>query len=366
MPVKSAPSRHKDQLIAADILYRIQQGEWRKGMKIPSVDQLAEAYPYARMTVFKAVEFLTAEGYLEVRRGVGTFVARDRLLGTIGLVIGEEVLHPQQTPMAFLLAQGLRRQLERLGYRFKLYIDTSQGTPAIPHELRDDLAARRLAGLITVSCDTTLALPDWPGWEELNLPYVDITAHDIDAPQILMDRARRNRLFIRCCAELGLRRAGTLMGHESDRDGLRRFGAEHGVELRPEWILDHADSDDCQDYERHGFDLMQTLWACPERPEALLVCDDIACKGVVQAVLQLGIEIPERLVLVTQANRNSGVFYPVPTHRIEYDIEEGARLATDLLLDQINDPSVRPASVVQQPRFDSDTLPQATIDAINA
>jgi len=340
-------TRYKHQMVAADLLFRIQSGEWRKGTKVPSIDELALAYPYARMTVVKAMEFLIGEGFLETRRGVGTFVARDRVAGTIGLVIGEEVLHPQQTPMAFMLSQHLRRYFDRLGYRFRLYIDSSPGVPAIPPELREDVAGKRLEGLITASCDTTLALPEWLGWEQARLPHVDITAHQVPVSQVVTDSHALVDLFLLYCLQRRRRRIGCLMGTGPVAEYLVTQGRQLGLEPRERWC---RRLDPCGvDYERIGFDAMQELWQSTERPDALLVLDDIACKGAVQAMLQLGIAVPSELLVATLSNKDSGVFYPLPLARIEYDVGEVARAAGELLLEHLADPHLAPRQVLVKP-----------------
>ncbi len=325
-------------------------------MKIPSIDELAEMYPYSRMTIFKAVEYLVSEGYLESRRGVGTFVLRDRIAGIVGLVIGEEVLHPQRTPLASILAQEVRRFFERIGYRFKLYIDHNYRIEdaEVPTELREDLAAKRLTGLMTAACNTPLALPECPIWQENPIPHVDMTSHRLPVPQVVMDTDAMMEIFLLYARQRGVQRVGMIMGDERAVDYWYERCLRHGLETRPAWIC-FRDSY-AQHYERNGYELMNELWQADEKPQAVLVKDDIACKGVVQACLQVGIEIPGDLHLVTAANRNSGVFYPVELPVIEFDIAEIARRLGDLLLDAIQTPdapleSVRIAPTLRTPHL---------------
>jgi DNA-binding LacI/PurR family transcriptional regulator len=333
MAVKSHNARYKHQLVAADLIRRIQKGEWRIGAKIPSIDDLTEMYPFSRMTVFNAVESLVQDGYIETRRGVGAFVLNDRIMGLIGLVIGEEVLHPQQTPMAFMLYQHLRRQLEEKGYRTKLYIDTSPGNPDIPRELLDDLNAGRLSGLITASCDTTLALAEWAEFGRSALPWVDFTGHEVDTCKVVMNRESFFKLFADYVLANDRRRVGCLIADDVAAKALKVLADEHGLETRDEWVV--RGTEYSGDFEQVGFSQMLQLWDCAERPDTLLVCDDIACKGVTQAILKLGISVPDELAVVSAANRDSQLFYPVPVVRIEYDIEDCARKLVDMLLGRL-------------------------------
>lgn len=57
-----------------EIHQRIVEGKWVKGQRVPSERQLADLLDVSRITVRHAVRLAAAEGLVEQRRGVGTFV----------------------------------------------------------------------------------------------------------------------------------------------------------------------------------------------------------------------------------------------------------------------------------------------------
>jgi len=57
------------------ILARIADGELTPGDRVPSENELVEAFGVSRMTANRALRELDVEGYVERRPGVGTFVA---------------------------------------------------------------------------------------------------------------------------------------------------------------------------------------------------------------------------------------------------------------------------------------------------
>ena len=311
--------RLKRQLVAADIIHRIQSKEWRVGTKIPSIDELVPMYPYSRMTIFKAVDQLVTDGYLEVRRGVGTFVISDRVAGLIALVIGEEVLHPQQTPFAFLLSQHLQHFYERLGFRVKLYIEAKGpvSEAIIPADFKTDLAAGRLSGLLTVSCDTGLVLDECTIWNQHPIPHVDMTAHSLDVPQVLFDLSHAVDIFLLYARQIHCKKIGVIMGSEGLLERLREGCTAFDMETRPEWQCWRPHYDSL--YEKSGYELMRELLSVDEQPDIILVADDIGCKGAVQACLKRGLDIPGDVRLVTVANRGSDIFYPVDMPQIEFE-----------------------------------------------
>ncbi len=53
---------------------KIHAGEWPAGSKLPTEQVLTEAHGVSRTTVREALSRLQAEGLVETRRGIGTFV----------------------------------------------------------------------------------------------------------------------------------------------------------------------------------------------------------------------------------------------------------------------------------------------------
>jgi GntR family transcriptional regulator len=53
---------------------RIAKGVWNEGGKLPSLEQLAEEFEVARVTVRQAIDRLTRDGLVSPQRGRGTFV----------------------------------------------------------------------------------------------------------------------------------------------------------------------------------------------------------------------------------------------------------------------------------------------------
>ena len=62
--------------LAADLVARIQQGEYRQGERLPSEPQLAAHHHIGRPTVRQATDLLLRKGLIERRRGSGTFVKK--------------------------------------------------------------------------------------------------------------------------------------------------------------------------------------------------------------------------------------------------------------------------------------------------
>jgi GntR family transcriptional regulator len=63
--------------IAKLLRQRIEQGEWKMGDQLPTLDALMATYGVARSTLREALARLEAEGLIRRGRGTGTFVTKD-------------------------------------------------------------------------------------------------------------------------------------------------------------------------------------------------------------------------------------------------------------------------------------------------
>jgi GntR family transcriptional regulator len=106
--------------IEAELRERIRSGGLRPGAQVPTEPELMGEYGVSRATVRQALAGLIAEGQLEIRRGLGTYVAAPRFEHTIGgfysfsreierhgLKPGTRVLELRTEPAAEVVAEAL-------------------------------------------------------------------------------------------------------------------------------------------------------------------------------------------------------------------------------------------------------------------
>ena len=61
--------------VASAIRRRIDEGQWRPGQKIPTLEEFETEFQVARVTVRQAIDILEQEGLVRRQQGKGTFVA---------------------------------------------------------------------------------------------------------------------------------------------------------------------------------------------------------------------------------------------------------------------------------------------------
>jgi GntR family transcriptional regulator, histidine utilization repressor len=96
--------------IRADILSRIQSGDWGPGSYLPKEVELAASYGCSRSTVARALRDLAEAGFLERRRKGGTRIAENpvRKARLDVPLLAEAILRAGHTPSCRTLRAGMR------------------------------------------------------------------------------------------------------------------------------------------------------------------------------------------------------------------------------------------------------------------
>ena len=105
-----------------------------------------------------------------------------------------------------------------------------------------------------------------------------------------------------------------------------------GLDVNEKWIRYDLPAD----ATGAGWEDLREIWnAGPEKPDGLIVADDIMFADVVRAVTELDINVPAELRIVSHANR--GAVYPAafPVDRLELDPVEYGRTLGNLLLQRL-------------------------------
>ena len=88
---------------------QIQLGDLKPGDQLPSERELSDQHGISRMTVRQAIAYLVQQGLLEVKRGIGTFVAAPKLAHDTLHLLGftEEVIQRGGAVTSQVLEQSL-------------------------------------------------------------------------------------------------------------------------------------------------------------------------------------------------------------------------------------------------------------------
>jgi DNA-binding LacI/PurR family transcriptional regulator len=154
------------------------------------------------------------------------------------------------------------------------------------------------------------------------------------------DREDLIRQAVRALAQSGRRKVGLInwggtrlqpvpIKDRSLLDLFERTAAEFDLETKPEWILAVGDPG----VPSAGWEAFQDLWrATREKPDGLVVTDDLLLPGVFDALRSCGVSVPDQLMLASHFNEGSPMPLPYPLIKIQFSPAEYARALADLLL----------------------------------
>ncbi|EGR1018018.1 substrate-binding domain-containing protein [Vibrio cholerae] len=135
---------------------------------------------------------------------------------------------------------------------------------------------------------------------------------------------------------------GPLIRHQAQMryEGYKRALAEAGIAINPDWIVE-------SDFEcEGGYQAFEKLYERGKLPSALFVCNDMMAMGVIQAVNQRGLRIPDDLSLIGYDDVHIAKFMTPALTTIHQPKYRLGKAAVDTLLYRLENPDTT-AQVVQ-------------------
>lgn len=340
----SIPPLHRTPLYeqVAEILRQEILQKHRAGDKLQSEVQLADRFKVSVATMREVLTTLVREGLITRHVGSGTYVAKQANATHLAVLLDLDISHPGTSPFFLKVLQQARSRLEAAGHQVKLY--TGRQDPTVVssgltcHEFIEDVTANQVSGVIVV-----FAIPH-PAWIDLlehrRIPLVG--AGDPFEYRVAQDRPSFIRAAISLLLERG-RRKIALMGwagfaeatsnwRPSYADLFRQGMNEKGVPTNEVWIH-RTKSPSIQGV---GWEAFREIWRSGAvKPDGMIICDDLLFRDAATAILDMRIQVPRDLLIVTQSSEYSGILYPFPVMRIEYSPNDTAQLLVDLLLQRL-------------------------------
>lgn len=305
---------------------------YKPGDCLPSLALLCRQYEVSVNTLRRALAVLAREGIVESRHGSGVYVKSRPAQAPVGILVELDVLISRKSVFWAHVASALRCMLASQGVRSRLYIgnvkdgEAPEGITA--WDFMEDFKARRLDGVAAIS---TLPHPDFVAMvRDAGVPMVGSALYSADLPYgVGVDYSALIRDGIRRLVIQGSRRIGMLAWDPALTPFFRSALEEHGLDCRPRWIR----NDLLPSLDGSGWEEFREFWvAYPEKPDGLLVCDDVLFREAVPAIMQTGALIPDDLRIVTHANQESDVRVPFPLTLAVVDFEDYAREMAEMLL----------------------------------
>lgn len=332
----------------------ISSGALKPGDRLPSNPRLAKKWGVSCTSVQRAMKRLMAAGRIERTPGRGTFVKARTEKALIGAMFGPS-LTAEPSHFYRSLNRTLHAEAEKREWVLRTYdgFIGANGTTkpinsTVCRHFEADLHQHSFSGLIEVQvypgtdagreARTVLPAARWgpPSSSDAALDGRDFIKESV---RFLAAQGRRRLCYVSFTSE----RKGFPFTQAKDEafaevlDELRlpQFRS------RPIVLADIPSTPERAIYENALHTMRE--WFAPgneaQRPDGLVVDDDIGMRAVAMALLRLGVDVPGQLMVVTEANEDSQLHYGIPVVRYEISPREVACELLDILWKRIaNEP----------------------------
>lgn len=338
-----------------EILDPAKQGE---DFRLPSERVLANQMGVSSITIRQAIKSLVAEGLITSRAGSGSYIADDIRDGyrTIAMIPGASFGDNVRSPWYPLICHEVVSCLEKSERRilpYSLFYSRDKRDERAMDQMFTDARLHRFAGVINIFEIKHLR----EGFRE-ELVRQGIAWIDFDplaaTNSVILDYYALGAMGVQRLVQLGAKRIGMIgnlhRGNSSPQADY--FGYQHAmagfpeVQTRPEWVQLRDPG------IAAGIEAFKTLWSQEQKPDGLLVSDDVTYIGVQMAMLELGVRYPQDLQLVVQGAEGGafdGIYRP---DRLVFSAENTAQRMVECLLGMIRDkqftvPAIRVSPILQ-------------------
>lgn len=335
----------------------------QSGTARPSLKSLAAALGLSTATVSRVlsgqgeryrISRATRDRILAQAHGSGLVVdqlarsLRLRRTLTLGLVIPDI-----SNPFFAQLARQIERHARHRGYA--VFIADSEEDAAVEAQAVTLMLSRQVDGLILAPVGTPGTGAALHALRQRPCVLVDRLLPEHSLPAVSSDHRQGAVLAVRHLVERGHRRIACVQGSpgtfaNDERIAGWRSGMQAAALACPDWLIRGSG------YSiEAGVAAAHELLQLPQRPSAVLALGNLLALGVLRAVREAGVLIPDELSLVAFDDQLWATVTSPPLTIIEQPIEELGRQVLELLLERIagpmNDPPERrilPARLIER------------------
>jgi len=325
-------SLSKPKKVENFILSQISKGVWTPGERLPSDEELSNELGVGCQTVKGVMSRLAHEGVLDRTQRLGTYLSKKNHVSNIGILTRADLLMTPRTGFHAWLLARLMQQIENNGYHSII-----SGASSVGYET-EDIALKARHALMTGGVLGVLSLGSM-GLLQNILQKSGIPSLSV-CPGITTDK------YAVILDYESLLQVGTqeLKKHGYDdfvlmysdvpylerhieqtlyHDKLRRNAV--GGDLSRLWSCPFSHT------YKYAYDAFKDYWLRGKRPRAIFFYEDAVFDIASRAILELGIKVPEELALITAGNKGDEYYFNVPITAVEFDVDEIAKMAWQML-----------------------------------
>lgn len=307
--------------------------------KLEPMRALVVRYAVSLVTIREALLLLEREGWLELQHGKGCYVRRSQTPDRhIAILVELDILRPGTSPYFLAIVNRLRWLFSQRQQSFRLHIghatepEHAYGDPTC-HGFLDDVENDHVSGVVAVA-----TLPRHKFLAQLkkrNIPSVGMDLNGFDGT-VSLDYRQMVCNGVETLIRQGCRRlamVGDCLPGANEGDGenvFERTIRQNGLVYRPEWVRTTLPTS----HRGAGWTDFSEVWkANKEKPDGLLINDDMLLSDVDLAIRSMNIQVPQQLKVVLATSRAIPHNASFPLTRLENQPEAMADAMAEMLFD---------------------------------
>lgn len=312
---------------------KILNGVYVDGEKMPFERELCDEYNVDRITVRRSLDLLVADGLLEKRPGLGSFVKssitdmllRQNLSHNILFVMSKNSNDISNNPSAFNseLFYAIERECRSKGYSLFYSMLDNHG------DLSSLTNGNSFAGILFVSYVPKQILDQCA---QMHLPAICVNNRHESLISIVPEDERGSYEAVKYLQSEGHKKIGILLGREEYYSTQERYRG-YKAAMR-DMMLDidahHVLNGDWTFVSAHNavFDMIDTL-ELSQLPTAIFCCSDIMAIGAMDAINEKKLAVPHDISIVGFDNVNQSNYVSPRLTTVSVDVKLMAELAVE-------------------------------------
>ena len=292
--------------IADHIEREIRSGRLKPNERLPNTEALSRDFNVTVPTIQKSLSRLTSLGLLNRAPRRGTFVSPSIGANTIALALGSNP-YAQESQFPRLIIDSFHRLCGKFNLSVTVHILSDADGPQNALRLEDELKGGKTKCVYSFFHSTFQS--KWMA-EGRSFPWLSTTYKD--CRQIVKAGVAHLLAHGRRDIRILSRFAPGMDAGEEIQGALEAF-SEAGVTPPKELLLQWGQR------ERYGYEMTRSLMNSGKRPDALLVNHDMLTRGVLLALMERGVRVPEDIALISHENKGAEILAPFPLTVLRFD-----------------------------------------------
>ena len=333
----------------------IDQGKYKPGDLLPSVNQLAKMFATSRNTAVKAVADLAQEGKIHCVQGKGSVVndlrkvvktgsknaGRKKSVPDIGILLAD--FDKLDHPYFVRLLQGIADQAQKTSCSLKTFCINN-------YLMNDFVHTESFDGLIVA---TKLPLSSVMLLKQSNIPFV-LAGNDVYGEDILCvstDNYGSTSEAVKYLNSLGHEKIAVLSGPASAHSTPGNYLAykntmnELGLEFNESFFRA------CEYGEEGGYEVFKKILREKDRPTAIFAAEDNIAVGAMIAAEENSIKVPEELSIIGNGDRFPCSNVKIPLTTFSDTLVESGSLCLELLLQKLSGQKIESPKISLKPEL---------------